>query len=246
MNRVSASQWSHMGDERRGEYAIFHVLGVSSCALLPTFPPVLWRAHRASEPQNINRTIQGECQMGMKGSASRGWTLAELLCAMTILGILVTLTVPSLAAAMARTERRSVVNDLFSDLALTRSEAIEAGHRVVMCKSPDHQQCAHDGSWQTGWMVFVDANNNAQHDVGERVLQVRHTVKARWRLTANGSMAKYVSYHPNGRSRQTNGGFQAGTFTVCDKTATVRDQVKVIINAAGRPRIETRPAEECE
>lgn len=180
-----------------------------------------------------------------KRRASRGWTLAELLCGVGLTSVMVALALPSFAGALARSEQRGLVNDLFSDLALARSEAIQHGKRVVMCKSSDQSTCLHESTWQEGWIVFVDANNNAQHDASETLLQVRSAIGSRWRLTGNGSMSKYVSYHPNGRTRQINGGFQAGTFKLCDSRSTLKGDARVIISATGRPRIERSETAAC-
>lgn len=176
----------------------------------------------------------------------QGRTLAELLCAMGVASILVATVVPSLMGIVVRGQQRAILSDVFSDLALARTESVRRGQRVVMCKSADQTHCLHDEAWNVGWIVFVDANNDAQHSDSETLLHVRERVSDRWRLVGNGSMARYVSYHPNGRTRLLNGGFQAGTLRLCDLRHTVAGDARVIISAAGRPRVEKSAEASCE
>ena len=43
-----------------------------------------------------------------------------------------------------------------------RTEAVRRGHRVNLCKSLDRGRCADQGSWDAGFVVFVDVNRNGQ------------------------------------------------------------------------------------
>lgn len=168
----------------------------------------------------------------------RGFSLVELMVVFAILGLLLSLSVPSIGTVLETQRVRSASNRLLSDLHLVRSEAIKHNGRVVICKSTDGVQCNALGQWNQGWVVFHDANNNAQRDAGELLVQQQRGGMPGVRLRGNTPVASYVSYTAAGLPKLVSGAFQAGALTVCpdqpDAGATVR---RIIIGAPGRPRV---------
>jgi type IV fimbrial biogenesis protein FimT len=65
---------------------------------------------------------------------------------------------------------KSATSAIHNSLMLARSEAIECNGRVVICKSITGSMCFTVGGCEQGWIVFVDANNNAKVDGGEEIL----------------------------------------------------------------------------
>ncbi|MBD8698051.1 GspH/FimT family pseudopilin [Stenotrophomonas sp. CFBP 13718] len=80
-----------------------------------------------------------------------GFTLLELMVALAVLAILVSLSMPSFSALIAQTRIASATNDLLSDMEFARHEAIRRNDSVVLCGSRDRSGCASDG-WQQ-WIV---------------------------------------------------------------------------------------------
>jgi type IV fimbrial biogenesis protein FimT len=167
-----------------------------------------------------------------------GFTLVEMLAVLAVTGALVSAAVPSLAVLMRVTRVSSASNEFLASLLLTRSEAMKRRHRVVMCRSANAQTCAAAGSWQQGWIVFADLDGDGERDPGEAILYVQPPLAGALRLTGTSTIAKYVSYMPNGTTKLVGGGFQAGTLTVCSASTEKVSGRQIVVNATGRPRTQ--------
>jgi type IV fimbrial biogenesis protein FimT len=92
-----------------------------------------------------------------------GFTLTELMAALSIALILLMIGIPSLSTVINNQKMTTVTNDFFMAINLTRSEAIRRGTRVDLVPL--------DGvNWSKGWVIFVDKNNNQMVDPGEEVI----------------------------------------------------------------------------
>ena len=90
---------------------------------------------------------------------SGGVTLVELMFALTVLGILLAIAVPSFRGASLSSRLSAIANDLHSSVQIARSEAIKSNTTVTLCTSSDGSTCAASGDWQQGWIV-LDVNDN--------------------------------------------------------------------------------------
>lgn len=102
---------------------------------------------------------------------ARGFTLTELLIAITIIGILLAIGVPSYQNVTAANRVSTEINALLYDMQLARAEAIKQGRPVTICASWDGQNCIGWPWWSSGWIVFEDPNGNQVHDAGEAILR---------------------------------------------------------------------------
>jgi type IV fimbrial biogenesis protein FimT len=167
-----------------------------------------------------------------------GHTLVEWLTTVGLLGTLTTVGVPTVTDLVHSSRVQAGSEALASSLALTRSEAVKRNARVVMCKSASGQACESLGTWEQGWIIFEDRNNNGRVDAGEEVMHREAGMANGLRMSGNTPVSQYVSYTPYGRTRQVSGAFQAGTFTVCSQKAAGRGSARqVVINSVGRPRV---------
>jgi len=174
-----------------------------------------------------------------------GLSLVELLVVSLISGLLVALAAPSFSAQVHAQRGSALASDLFASLQLTRIAAITRNDRVVMCKSADGSACSAAGGWQQGWIVFHDRNNNAALDPGETVIERQQGLSPGWWLAGNGPVSNYVSYGSTGYSKLVSGAFQAGTFTMCPQGGGARDARQIVINSAGRVRVQKAAATAC-
>lgn len=175
----------------------------------------------------------------------RGFSLVESLSVMAIVGVFAGVAVPSLQSASGSMRVSSTSNELLADLLLARSEAVKRKTRVVVCKSWDGQTCATAGDWQQGWIVFADLDGNGLRAATEPLLQRQPPGPATLRISGNASLASYVAYVANGSTRLTNGGFQAGTLTVCQSSGRPTPARQIVINATGRPRVQKSVVDSC-
>ncbi|MGH8786582.1 MAG: GspH/FimT family pseudopilin [Cupriavidus necator] len=79
----------------------------------------------------------------------RGFTLVELLCAMSVLAILAVAAAPSFSSLIANQRVRGASLDLTSALLLARSEAVKRNATVTLA--------ATGAAWTTGWAVTAGA-----------------------------------------------------------------------------------------
>lgn len=112
----------------------------------------------------------------------RGFTLVELLVALAIVTILTLAATPSFARLLQSTQISSSVNTFVADMRFARSESVRRGGGVTMCRSdapeaasPSCDSGGGPGSkgWSSGWVIFLDANNNGAMDPAEPVLRVQ-------------------------------------------------------------------------
>jgi type IV fimbrial biogenesis protein FimT len=106
-------------------------------------------------------------------TVSGGFTLIELMIALTIAAILLMIAGPSYQSVTNSNRISAEVNGFVGDLQYARAEAIKEGTPVTMCVSFDGVACANSTSWNSGWIVFSDTNGNLTVDAGEPVLRVQ-------------------------------------------------------------------------
>ena len=140
---------------------------------------------------------------------------------------------------------RNEADAFLTSVLLTRSEAVKRNARAVMCKSDKGKSCAKSGGWDEGWIVFHDANNNAELDAGESVVWNQQPIESRIRITGNGPVTNYVSYTSLGTTNLVSGAFQAGTVTFCQVSATTTQAWQIVINSTGRPRSVKTTVKQC-
>lgn len=129
-----------------------------------------------------------------------GVSLVEMLTALVVGSLTLAIGLPGVLHWI-RDARQSIhANAFLADLALARTESLRRGARVVICVSTGGETCSASGTWQQGRIVFVDANNNAQRDAGEAILLAVEAGPGNWVLRGNANVARYVSYHPSGKT----------------------------------------------
>ncbi|MDH3513266.1 MAG: GspH/FimT family pseudopilin [Gammaproteobacteria bacterium] len=153
---------------------------------------------------------------------NKGFTLVELIVAMTIAAILMAIAAPAMQKFVSSNRLTSQVNDLMGDINLARSEAIKRAVRTGVCVTAvDGTTCAAGGNWANGWMVYFD-NSGA-----------KQPIKFHERLTGNNTLTSpgdEIIYFENGLISSG-----AGRFTLTDTNIT--GQRFVCVGATGRPSL---------
>ncbi len=163
--------------------------------------------------------------MRSRAGSVRGFTIIELMIVVAIIGILATVAAPSLRDLVIGQRMKTVSLDIYTSLALARSEAIKRNTSEV-------KMIAASGGWQNGWQVCVDADADGVCDASEVVVIAMDAIEG---ITVTGPSGA-VNYQRDGRIAGT------GTLTFrltsgTDNTAIAMRCVSVDI--AGRPNTKS-------
>jgi type IV fimbrial biogenesis protein FimT len=145
----------------------------------------------------------------------RGFTLIELMVAITILGILLAWAVPSFKDASLSSRLTAFANDLVASAQIARSEAIKRNAPVTLCRSTNGTTCAGSGGWEDGWIVLS----------GTTVLQRHAALPSDFRIAQGTFGALTFPADVVGAT--------AATFTVCRATPIGKQKRTVRITASG-------------
>lgn len=107
---------------------------------------------------------------------AEGVTLIELLVALSVMAIVLTLGVPAFTDFLASNRMTAAANDVVSSLHLARSEALKRRRPVTLCASENAESpnptCSGGANTSLGWLVFVDDDADVTVDAGELVIAV--------------------------------------------------------------------------
>jgi type IV fimbrial biogenesis protein FimT len=145
----------------------------------------------------------------------RGFTLIELMVAITILGILLAWAVPSFKDASLSSRLTAFANDLVASAQIARSEAIKRNAPVTLCRSEDGAICAGSGGWEDGWIVLS----------GTTVLQRHEALPSEFRIAQGTFGALTFPADVVGAT--------AATFTVCRATPIGKQKRTVRVTTSG-------------
>ncbi len=153
-----------------------------------------------------------------------GFTLYELLITMLVIGIVLTVGIPSFSDFTRNSRITSTANDLHSSCYLGRSEAARSKSNITICASANSMAAAAacGGTFDDGWIIFVDLNGDIQRaGAGENVLRRHPAIDDAIDIVTNAG-ANYFSFAPTGLGRGDIGGVPAfQTARICDERGNV-------------------------
>lgn len=163
-------------------------------------------------------------------SGAKGFTLVELLIALAILAVLTTLAAPALGSLIGRSQARAARNALETSFNQARIAAVNRGGHVVVCPSPDGEQCTRSTHWHTGWILFPDLDHDRVRSHEEPLITVGQAQARGVAIVATGGRYA-IDYQPDGSASGTN-----ATLTVCDRQSGAAGASTIVISLSGRVR----------
>lgn len=165
-------------------------------------------------------------------SRQSGFTLIELMVALGIAAVLLSIAVPSFQSTINSNRLTSAAGDFVASLQSARVDAIRYNRRTVICLSTNANTsaptCAADAATNaTGWIVFNDVNTNGAYNTGtDRLLRVVTThaaVQIRGSSNVQGNVR--VIFRSDGLARN-NAGVLTGTVAMCIPTTRPLENVR--------------------
>ena len=160
----------------------------------------------------------------MSKANQHGFTIYELLITMLVIGIILSIGVPSFSEFTQNSRISATANDLHSSFQLARSEAARSKANITICASANSMAAgaACGGTFDDGWIIFVDLNGDLiRAGAGENVLRAHPPIPNAIDIVTNGG-ADYFGFAPSGLGRGDVGGQPAvQTARICDSRGNV-------------------------
>ncbi len=127
---------------------------------------------------------------------ARGVSMIELMIGVGILAVVIGIAAPNFKDFVSKSRLTSSVSTLVADLNYARGEAIMRNAPVIVCaKVSNSSNCATTPTWQTGWVVCIDANADNVCDTASATvpnpIRVRNGVSSTTPITAAAAVTRF-------------------------------------------------------
>ncbi len=147
----------------------------------------------------------GKNQPFVLNRASFGFTLTELIIAVVIASILISLAAPSFSGFVKNNRLASQANGFMADVAFARSEAVKRGANITVCRSGNGADCLNGTKWHEGWIVVDGAG---------QVLRVHEKLTGDNTINASPAVADSIAYNRSGLMTPMPAAVE--TISICD------------------------------
>ena len=156
-----------------------------------------------------------------------GFSLIELLIAITLLSVLLIFAMPNTSKLVTRLQTEADQRRIAGMIYAARHAAIQFNGPVNLCPGTT-TGCGSRDTWHKGVVAFVDSNLNRSIDHGEAVIAATPSLgsSVRWRSFRNRS---YLRFLPSGATD-----WQNGHFLFCPTPPDPELARQLVLNAAGR------------
>lgn len=139
-------------------------------------------------------------------SYAQGFTLLDLLIAMSVASILLGIGVPSMSDFLQANKGRSVAYQLMTSFQFARNESVKRGEDIKLCGSDDGIKCSK--FWRKQVIIFADRNDNSMVENGELIAEEAFNLQSQYMITSVGGTSKanshlqLIEFKSNGRVNQ--------------------------------------------
>lgn len=147
-----------------------------------------------------------------------GFSLIELMIAVAVMAVILSVAIPSFQAFSLSSKLRSYATSLSASALLARSEAIKRSKSVTLCASSNGLTCG--GNWEQGWVVLLDGS----------VLYRQQALPAGYWVTSGGVSS--IIFPPTGV------GVVQSSLRICGSSPNTDSQGRdVTISPTGRSKV---------
>ena len=176
-----------------------------------------------------------------------GFTLIELMIAISISMVILTFAVPSFSSFIKNGRVTTFTNTLVTDVNFARQEAVTRGEKVILCRSANATAATpscggNANNWSSGWLVFVNTDSNSTYDAGtDTLLRATDEVGGSVTIKTNGVSNANLVYNADGTIDMGGG---TAVFAVCDDRGEGHGN-QLQVSPTGRPRLITPVPNTC-
>jgi type IV fimbrial biogenesis protein FimT len=171
-------------------------------------------------------------------SRLQGFTIVELMIALAVAAIILTMAAPATTALVRDGRVRAQTFDLMGDINFARSQAIKRKVLVVLCRSQDPTATTPTcggtaNTWTTGWLIFASLNGNNTYENGVDTLLAIGEAVSSLKVITNSTSNRNLEYSPDGTTNESGG---TARFAICDSRGGAYGR-QVNVSPIGRPVI---------
>ncbi|WP_432471149.1 GspH/FimT family pseudopilin [Amphritea sp. HPY] len=164
-----------------------------------------------------------------------GFTLVELMITIAIFAILLAIATADYSSTINTNRLAAGMNQLQGQLSYARSAAAKAATNITLCSSTNSTSCNGGSNWESGWIIFTDADADAVVDTTDRVLKVNSGLESvTLRRTGFIYAAGRIQYNSRGELRGNSA--VEGSFSLCSSDSDTAVARGVVVQISGSVR----------
>lgn len=165
----------------------------------------------------------------------QGYTLLDTALTATLLCMLLPPALNGIATFYRNNQLATTSNAMLGILNTARFEAVSQKKPVSICSGTT--QCLTTRDWKNQIIIFTDSNQNGLVDGDDKILLAKNIGNGNSWTWKSFRKRHHLTYKADGMTAALN-----GTLTDCHDKSSQR---AIIVNLAGRPRLEKRSPSKC-
>ena len=138
-------------------------------------------------------------------------------------------TIPSFENIYFKHTQMRDLNNFLGALHTGRFEAIRQAKQTIVCPSENGEYCDDGLNWDSGWIMFIDKNEDLLRDSGEKIFWTSGSMDEGFSMIGSETLKSNFGFSAQGYAL-TN-----GHFTLCDPRGPEYARA-ILINSTERPR----------
>jgi type IV fimbrial biogenesis protein FimT len=171
-----------------------------------------------------------------------GFTLLNLLLALTVSSVLATSGIPTIFDSYYYYRANTHYNELFTLIQFTRLQAVNYHSPTLLCPTIDNINCIND--WSQTLMIFVDFNDDKIKNASEELLRITTKLNIDETIKWNAYGSKtYLGFKADGSTSDQN-----GRLSYCLTQGQKLHVHQIVISKTGRARrgSDEKAIEKCD